>query len=70
MDGAPVDDDGFIEGDDDGRGDGHGLDGEAGGVGRVVLAELGAELQVFFALDRGGRGVGDDVEVGEPVPRS
>lgn len=66
VDGAGVDDDGLVARGDDGGGDGHGLDGEAGGVGGVVLAELGAEIEVFFALDGGGGGARDEVDVGEP----
>lgn len=67
VDAAGVDDDGLVARGDDGGGDGHGLDGEAGGVGRVGLAELGAEVEVFFALDGGGGGAGDEVDVGEPL---
>lgn len=65
-----MDDDGLVARGDDGGGDGHGLDGEAGGVGGVVLAELGAEVEVFFALDGGGGGAGDEVDVGEPFYRT
>lgn len=46
------------------------MDGEAGGVGGVVLAELGAEVEVFFALDGGGGEAGDEVDVGEPFYRT
>jgi len=31
-----------------------------------VLAELGAEVEVFFALDGGRGGAGGEVDVGEP----
>ena len=70
VNGARVNDDGFIAGGDDGRGDGHGLDREARRVGRIVFAELGAEVEVFFALDGSGRRVRDNVDVREPFHRA
>ena len=69
-DGAGVDDDAFVEGVDDCGGDGHALDGEAGGVGHVVFADLGREVEVLFLLHRGPSRLRYYIDAREPFDRS
>ncbi len=70
FDGTVVDDDCFVDGADNGGGDGHVLDGEVGAVCGVVLTGLRGVVEVFFLLNGCLRGFGDGTHAGEPFDAS
>ena len=70
VDGAIMNENVFLDRMHDRRRDGHVLDGEAVGVGGVVLADLRAIVEILFLLDRRCAGRSDSVDTGEPLAAS
>lgn len=70
VDRAVMNDDVFLDRMHDRRRDGHVLNGEAVGVGGVVLADLRSIVEILFLLDRRCAGCSDGVDTGEPLAAS
>lgn len=66
VDSSIMNDDRFVDGADDGRGDGHVLNGEAGTVCGVVFPSLRSVIQVLLFLHWSLRGFRDGVDAGQP----
>ena len=65
-----VNDDRFVDGADDGRGDGHVLNRETGTVCGVVLPSLRRIIQIFFLLHWSLGGFRDGIDAGQPFNTS
>ena len=70
FDGSIVNDDRFVDGADDGRGDGHVLNRETGTVRGVVLPSLRSIIQIFFLLHWSLRGFRNGIDAGQPFNAS